>query len=459
MSAKFEDVLEFLAGDRLPIHRATSRHLSAVHPWFAESGLIDRRTNSKALGIPIGYAGRERSGGIFYFDEYLLHQAGLIPDLNVKVFGLINHRKSTGEKIKIYRGAACGYNHLVTDRKSHEYTPLANAIPGSRILKFGEESSHFINPLDPAMTLETQRDLLAAMAITAMGDRTNLDIRENSLLWEALKESHSHFGVGNQGVATLPVLVEKLKNPTGTMAERMGRDMAFVKDLGYNMFLGLRRLTEGDLRGMFHQETTPGLFKAVPLLVLDCEGVKGEKAVIMITLINFFTLSKNAAGNSDDDRFHFVTHDESWDLATYAGFVDSVRQGFKLGRTKGFGNRVVAHHKSNLDRSGQNKAIEDLISDSSTTILYRQDESEIEKSAEELGLNEAEVDRIKQLPPGRAIYKLRGLPGIEVEQFLWPEERQLVNTSHLVHGKTELPKAKPIEPDVTQVELAETATA
>ena len=145
-----EEILEFLAGDQLPVQRATSRHLSAVNPLFAESGLIDPRTQSKAIGLPWGYCGRERSGGLYFYDEYRLYQARLLHNPNVKVFGEIDHRKSSGVKCMIYRGAACGYNHLVTDRKG-EYTALADAIPGSKILRFGEGTNLFINPLDKAM--------------------------------------------------------------------------------------------------------------------------------------------------------------------------------------------------------------------------------------------------------------------------------------------------------------------
>ncbi|MBA3757318.1 hypothetical protein H0X09_00400 [Candidatus Saccharibacteria bacterium] len=435
-----EDVLEILAGDRLPFHRATSHHLSGIHPFFAESGLIDSRTHKKALGIPYGYCGRERSGGLFDFDEYSLYQAGLLHNPNVKVFGEIDHRKSTGVKCMIFRGAAMGYNHLVTDRKG-EYTPLAEAIPGSKVLKFGEDTNLFISPVDKSMDTITQRDLIASMVITAMGgDRKNLNIRETSLLWEAIKAAHEHFGMGSGGVATLPVVVEKLFNPTQDMADAMSRPPKYLKELGYDMALGLRRLTETDLKGMFHKETTTGLFEDTPLLVMNCEGVTGEAAVIMITLINFFTQSQ--WGRADARyRFHKVIHDESWDLAAYPGFVESVRRAFKLGRTWGVANWIVAHHMSNLYRSGKDEAIKDLVADSDTTISYKQHAPELVHSAEELEFNETEVARITELEPGRAIYKIGNQPGIEVEQQVWPEERPLVETSHLMHGKTELAKA------------------
>lgn len=466
--SNMRDMLMAACGAQLPVFRATSRHLSALNPFTVVSGIIDPRTGEKIEGIPTGYYGPDRSGGYCALDEFVMHQAGLIDDLNVKVFGLINHRKSAGEKIRIRRGVYFGRNHLVTDRKSHEYSPLAAATPGARVLKFGEDGNHFINPLDPAMPLEIKHELLAAMGLNALNKtrmddprHQGLDVLESRMLWECIIEAENRSGEGSFFVPTLPTLVEKLKDPSPRICNKLGIDREHLKERTEDLRLALMRLVDGDLAGMFHRETTPGLFKAVPLLVLDCDGVKGERAVVMITLINFFTLSKNAAASSDDDRFHIVVHDEAWDLSTYPGFVDSIRQGFKLGRTKGFSNRIVAHHLSNLYRSGNNRAIEDLVSDSSTSIIYRQDRKEIESTADALDLNEQEVERSIKLPKGHALVKLRGFPAVEVEHVAWDHERPLVETSHLVHGKTDLPRAKDIEPDelynspeTTEAELA-----
>lgn len=456
MSYKLE-VIKAACGAQLPTYRATSRHLAALNPFSLESGIIDPKTGLMIDGVPIGYFGPNRCGGYAAIDEFVLHQAGIIPDLNVKIFGIINNRKSSGEKIKIRRGVYFGRNHLVTDRKSHEYSRLAASIPGSRVLKFGEDADHFINPLDPSMPMSVKHELLGAMALNAMNEviRPKLNVVESTMLWECIIEAENHRGPGSFFVPTLPTLVEKLSDP----CERIVNKLAIPRDEllrdTRNLRLSFIRLVDGDLKGMFHKETTPGLFKAVPLLVLDCDGVRGEKAVVMITLINFFTLSRNAAASSDDDRFHVVVHDEAWDLATYPGFVDSIRTGFKLGRTKGFSNRIVAHHLSNLYRSGHTKAIEDLVSDSSTTLIYKQDRKEIEATADDLDLNDREVERATKLQEGHCLCKIRGFPAIEIEYTAWPEELPLIETSDLVHGKTDLPRAKDLEPKTEVEEEAE----
>jgi hypothetical protein len=437
MSIATRDVLELMCGDRLPILRATSPNMGALFPFQAESGLIDPRTGRKLQGIPVGFCGRNRSGGVFYWDEFIAWQAGLIENVNVKRFGAINNHKSGDLKTSIFRGVEYGYNHLVTDLKG-EYTALAAAVDGAKVLRFGTDTNLFINPLDGAMSLNTQIQLVTAMALTALGNgRTELNITELTLLRYAIEQAHHA-----NSVALLPHAVDLLFEPSQAVVSKMRRPVDFVKNEGYQLALALDSLGEhGMFGGMFHQPTTPGLLEETPLLVLNCEGLEGAMAVIMITLLNFFTQSQ-WSGKNPKHRFHKVIHDEAWFLAGFPGFVESVRRGFKLGGTQGTSNTIVAHHKTNLDRSGSGEAVQDLIADSATTILYNQDPVELQRSADELKLNQADVDRIVKLPPGTALYKIGDFPPIEVESFAWPHERKFIETRQRLRGQDDLATAQ-----------------
>jgi type IV secretory pathway VirB4 component len=426
--AKFPDWAQFLSGDQLPVFRATSRHLAALYPLFPESGLIDPKTCNKVPGLWVGYCGLNRSGGVFSFDEYQLYRAGLLNNLNVIVLGEINMRKSSLIKSMIYRGIACGYNYLVTDFKG-EYAPLAEAV-GGKVLKFGPEARNFINPLDDRMDFTTRLELVASMAITVMGqDRTGLTVIERSLLEQAIKDALANPGRSLRGVATLPDVIEKLFRPTEEMANAMYRPKRELEQWGYEMALALKQLTEGELRGMFHETTSAGLFDDTPLLVMECKGVKDQAAAIITLMFNYFTQSQWGK-SSGMGRFHRVIHDESWALAAYPAFVDSERRAFKLGRSQGVAHWIVVHHLNNLYRSGMNEAVKDLIADSDTRIIYRQDPTEVQQTAEELELSEAEVAQIVNLVPGKAIWKVGVLPGIEVEYVRWPEEAELTQTTN-----------------------------
>ena len=449
-------------GDSLPVHRATTLHLSALNPMFLESGLIDPRTGSKVRGVFRGHIGKNGSGPTFEFDEYQLYQSGILNNANTKVFGEPNHHKSGDAKCNVFRGAAVGFNHLVTDRTG-EWTAVVNAINSNphiaakaKVLKFGEATERdtqlYINPLDKSMTLKDRSDLLAAMAVTAIGRRNGieinaLEIEERSLLWQALVDALNQYGPDDQtglaiGEATLPDVVNRLLNPTQNMAEAMRESQEYLRQLGRSMALGLLRLTETDLKGMFHRQTTAGIWQDTPLLVMDCQGASGEAAVLMITLINFFTRSQWSRENPAY-RFHKIIHDEAWDLAAYPAFIDSTRESFKQGGKWGVGNTIIAHHMQNLYRSGSSDAVRDLISDSDVTICYKMDSAELEKSAGDLELNRSEVSLITDFEPGVALYKIGSRPGIVVRHEAWPEEKSFVETRGLMRGQR-----SPVESDL-----------
>jgi hypothetical protein len=443
-------LIDALFGNSIPTHSATSYHLSSLHPFYFESGLIDRR-GMKVPGLPYGRCGRDGSGGAYYYDEYMLYQLGLLENCNVKVLGKIGNWKSSMVKSVIYNGVHFGYNHLVIDPKG-EYTRLADLlnkeIPGTaRVMRFGTDTNLSINPLDPTMDDDhgTQRELMMAMVTATMGGtRRELNSPEQALLWEAMKDAKTEFQ--NGGVATLGDVIKRLFDPTPNMVIEMHRPADTLRDLGYHIAHGLKRMDEGgDLVGMFHRPTTPGLFdEEIPLLVMNCEGVKGEAAVLMILLIIFFTQSQWARKNAVK-RFHKVIYDEAWDLAAYPEFVSSVRKAFKLGGTWGVANWIVAHHKSNFDRSGNNHAIQDLITDSETSIIFAQDANELKASQEALGLTDAEVIRIPEFSPGQALHKIGTEPGIEVHHELWEWLLDAVQTRDHLRGITDLSRAASVE--------------
>lgn len=434
-------IAQIICGDTLPTFREISDDIAPISPLSLEHGFINPVTGRKLVGVPLGVGGYNGVAGNFEFCDYTAHQVDPSNafSLNSLVFGITGFRKSAGEKLRILRDTKLfSRNYLVTDRKG-EYRELADHIPGAKILRFAGNTEFFINPLDPIMELDAQLELITALVVTAGGElMKELSPLEKTLLWNSIKDCHNAPGI--TGVPTLPTLIEKLRKPSVATLDGLsvgGIDQ--VNQLSMNLRLTLERLSEGgNLAGMFHKPTTQGLFDAVPLLVLDCEGIDGEKAVIMTTLINFFTLEKNAR-SSENNRFHHVIHDESWDLAAYNGFVSSVRRAYKLGRSKGFGNRMIVHHWQNLTRSGSAE-IKDIAGDTSLVISYRQSRSEIESTASLFNFTDNEIERIVRLPHGHALYKFTSgmVPAVEVQYLALPREIPLLETSHLVKSKSSL---------------------
>lgn len=430
MPISTRDMLALATGNGLPVVRDVTPNLSVFNPLYVESGLIDPRTGRKIGGIPLGYCGPKRSGGLFWFDPNEMYRAGVVQDLNWMVFGITGYRKSSMIKHMIFRGVRDPFNYrfCVVDRKENEYAPIAAAIEGSRTLRFGEGTNHFINPLDRVMDFDTQKNLLKALLVVAIGENQDLGIEQSRLLSEALRAVHAEI---THRPIVLQDLSDKLREPTPEMALKLDSTVEQIKQQGRKMFLGLSELIDGDYRGMFHEPTTPGMFDAVPLLVLDCSNVEDEKAVLMSILINFFTMSMNKSVDASR-RFNFVPHDEAWGMAKHGVYVDSLRTSFKIGRTLGISVGVVTHHFSNLIRSGGKEAVKDLMSDSSTMIIFRQDPGELESLAPLMDLSDREAELATTLEPGFAIFKVRGKQGIEIEIVAWDEELPLIRTSQKI---------------------------
>lgn len=438
--------LEYLMGDQLPIQRSTTPHLSALSPLFGESGIIDRRTGRKVPGLPIGKAGRHGFAGAFGFDPYMLHAATgldgapIIHNLNMIILGLIGMGKSALVKQLIYLSCAAGYSTIVTDIKG-EYDRLAAAIPGARILSFGDKRQKqklYINPLDPNIPEPIQRELIAALALAVMGEnRAELNVEEKGVLKAAIRDAKRHYGVGEDGlpsgVPVLAVVVEKLFEPTADMAREQRESQEFLRNVSRPMALALKELTDGDLKGMVDQPTSIGFWDETPLLVVNCKDLNDDQLPVMVITINFFTGSQFGKSNAWG-RFQWVWHDETWRLAGIPGFISSLRAAFKLGRSEGVANGIVFHHLENLWRSSQEAIVKDLIGDADTRIIYQQNEFELGLSREALQLTDSDVERILQLPAHTALWKI-GKRTLEVEHHLVPELAQVIQTGHLTKGE------------------------
>jgi hypothetical protein len=426
---------------------AISSQMSAINPMFTESGLIDKQTGRKVPGIFIGRCGLAGNGISYEYDEYQLYQSRIINNLNGIVLGEINYRKSSFIKTYIKRGWPLGYNNLVIDPKG-EYDELAAEVPGSKILRFGSDASLHLNVLDEHIPSNLQLRLIETMAVIAMPGVDSLNTRQRSLLRIAIKEAKRLASEAEDGarVAVLPDVVDLLFEPTSEMVAAMrlgiegdnttgyesGRNV--LKEIGYDMAFAL---DDDDLMQPFRQPTTPGLFDATPLLVLNCKDIPEEAKVILITLFNFFATSLWGTGD-EKKRFHRIFLDESWDLAAFDIYVESVRRLFKLGRTMGIAVWVVAHHLSNLERSGNNRAVLDLVNDADTVVLFRQKWNEINDSYEKLGINERVAAMTTTLNPGQAVWRIGKDYIIPVKHILWKSERAMVETSHLLHGESRL---------------------
>ena len=82
-------------GLRLPRHRATNAHVSALYPFHAGTGLGPR-------GIYIG-EDVSAGGSAWCYDPFQLYTDGVITSPNILILGMVGSGKSSAVKTLLYR--------------------------------------------------------------------------------------------------------------------------------------------------------------------------------------------------------------------------------------------------------------------------------------------------------------------------------------------------------------------
>lgn len=398
-----------------PPHRATTAHLQAVYPFVAGTGLPTR-------GV---YIGRDLLGAAFAYDPWELYRAGTITSPNALVIGQIGRGKSALVKSYVWRQLVFGRHAWLVDPKG-EYGRLAERAGGTPI-RLAPGGPVRLNPLDrPDGDREDAHrrrcELLDSLASASLGrpllpaERTAADL--------ALAE------VGGRRPATIPAVVDALLLPTAASAASVRTTVDGLAADGRQLALELRRLVDGDLRGMFDGETSPGIDLAAPIVVLDLSSVYGSPALAL--LMTCATAWLHAALARQDRVRRIVVVDEAWAVLSNLAVARWLRASAKLSRAHGVATMVVVHRLSDLTAAGdqsseQVRLARGLLSDVETRIVYGQPPSEVDAARDLLGLSEPEAALLPRLPRGVALWKVGGCT-VLVEHRLGRAERAMVDT-------------------------------
>jgi len=414
------------AGFSVPAHAVTTRNLGAAYPLVAEAGLGNR-------GVLIGH---DLLGGSFVFDPFELYRAGAVSNPNMIVFGQIGRGKSALLKTYLWRQAVFGRRAWVVDPKG-EYAGLAE-LWGIRPVALRPGGAVRLNPLDPVRhpgragleggpddPARRQSELLASLASACLA--RPLLPRERAAVDLALGAVRARTGV-----PTLPRVVEALLEPDLASAARIRTDRAALLEDGRDAALELRRLVDGDLRGMFDGETSSGLDLSGSLVVLDLSALYASAAlgVLMACATAWLqaALSRDAAGGGQS----FLVVDEAWAILANLGVARWLQASWKLSRAHGVANVAALHRLSDLTSVGaagseQVGLAEGLLSDSETMVIYAQPPGEVARAADLLSLSSTEADLIPQLRRGVALWKV-GRRSFLVRHVVGARERALVDT-------------------------------
>jgi hypothetical protein len=237
-------------GER-PGHRATTANAQAIYPFFGENGLGDG-------GVLIG---TDLLGSAFTYDPFVLYERRVISNPNLLIAGEVGSAKSSLVKTYLYRQALFGRVPWIADPKG-EYGPFAEAL-GVEPIRLEPGGAIRLNPIAREAGWQSQLTLLRTLAAGALSRA--LDQEEEGAVREALRLVNEDV----DAEPTLPAVVRLLLRPHATMATRLVTTTSTLAKRCRDVALGLQRLCEGDLEGMFDGPTTPGLELNGRAVVLD----------------------------------------------------------------------------------------------------------------------------------------------------------------------------------------------
>ncbi len=407
-------------GGGRPGHAASSAHVQAAYPFVAEGGLGGR-------GV---YIGRDAYGGSFVYDPWELYGHELTSP-NMLVIGQIGRAKSSLVKTYLWRQAVFGRRAWVIDPKG-EYHPLAHAF-GVQPIALEPGGSIRLNPLTPRAGWHGQLRLLQAVSAGAL--HRPLTPEEEAGLREALKLINTRAG----SEPTLPMIVEVLLRPSEEMAGALATTVEELAHATRQAALGLQRLCEGDLRGMFDGPTTPGLDLDARLVVIDLHAVYDSAALgILMTCAAAWLramVDEQRTHTDDGDGVGgrlIVVVDEAWRIFSHLGVGEWLQDSFKHSRAYGIHNLIVMHRLSDLRAAGaegsrEARLAEGLLADAETRVIYAQPIDQLASTRELLGLTETEIELLPTLRRGEALWKV-GQRSFLVHHRLSTFEAGLVNT-------------------------------
>jgi hypothetical protein len=419
-------------GLRLPRHRGTTANLASIYPFHAGS--------PATLAGP--YLGQNvTAGGCgWFFDPFELYGHDLsgatLTNSNMLIVGEPGFGKSAVAKTILWREA--GYYGrrrfiAVSDPKG-EYTPLAAALglPVVRLYPGGQDR---VNPLDrgqgdAALSLLNRQTLVASLVGLVL--RRDLTSVEETVLTLAVEHLDSR-----PGVATLSDLAAVLAEMPDALRHRS--DLAFVDGAALGeartqLRLGLGKLLERTLRGMFDGPTTVGIdWNDGPGIVLDLSAVFANTDALPVVQMAATSWLQTAMADLDrHQRRGILVDDEVWATLASERAAKHLQARLKLCRLYGIWNLLICHRLSDLrsqadDGTSAAKVAAGLLADIQTRVVFRQSADQVSDARTLLHLTDVQAQLITRLVKGRALWLVANRATV-VHHVIGTNELALVDT-------------------------------
>ena len=360
-------------------------------------------------------------------DPFAAYAEGLVTNPNLLVAGQVGRGKSALVKCLLLRSVVAGRRCVVVDPKG-EYAAFAAALgvepvvlePGGRVR---------LNPLAGEPDDPVRATLLAALTAASLERR--LAPPERAALDVALRSADAE-----RGGATLRGVVAHLLAPSFDAASALGTTTTALAAEGRLAALELRRLVDGELRGMFDGPTSPGVELAGDVVVLDVSGAVRAGALPVVLCCAAAALE--ATRRQPRTARTILVLDEAWSLLSDEGAARWLQAGFKLARARGIAHVLVLHRLSDLAAAGAEGSVTKaiaagLLRDVESHVLFGQPPAEATALAELLGLTGPEREVVARLPRGAALWRVGAVRSV-VRHAVAPGEVGVVDTDAAMRG-------------------------
>jgi hypothetical protein len=198
------------------------------------------------------------------------------------------------------------------------------------------------------------------------------------------------------------------------------------------MAMTLHRMTTGDLAGMFDGETTARFAADAPATSIDTSALQGASPEAVRVVNACSGAWTEAMVTTSDGGQRLVVYEEGWDNISSEADLQRMVESWKLARAYGIFNVLILHKVSDLNMAGDADSrmaamAKSLLADADVKVIYRQDESALNLTGEEMDLSDRERSLLKNLNKGVGLWRLGG-SSFQVKNDRTRVERELFNT-------------------------------
>lgn len=393
-----------------PVHRASSLNLAVAYPFLAETG-------DPLRGAYVGP--NMMSKGQFCFDPWNAYEDEIIRSHSGVVLGVKGTGKTMLMKSWSTRLIRFGRKVAVPFDPNGEWTPVAEYVGGDTVA-IGPGSGNRVNPYHPGkqptdlsrddwihLTLQNRRAMTKTM-MSIMRKTAGLADEEHTAIDMAVENVMLRGGSD----MVIGQVLDEIRHPSTNLATAVENEV--LRKVAHT----LRRLTEGDLKGLIDGPSTVEFNIHSPMMTVDTSRLRSasyEAKAISRACTDRWMREATLGANREK---RLVVHEEAavkllndvMMSSGGSGLVEQVQKE-KVARHDGEANYYVLHAISDLDTLGDRGSAVlaqayALLAGCETRISYAQHLAEVRRSKEILGWNEVQATKVRKLKKGQGLWQI-----------------------------------------------------